>query len=72
MRERNSILIIRSDVCILEISRSGSIKDCLATTATVMDDCGHYNYTADYNYNNDIANNVPWGGGEFKATERMC
>lgn len=72
MRERNSILIIRSDVSILEISRSGGIKDCLATTATVVDNCGRYDYTADYNDDDGVANNVPWGGCEFEAAERMC
>lgn len=38
MRERDSILMLRSDVCILKISRSGGLKDCLATAAKVVDD----------------------------------
>lgn len=72
MRERNSILILRSDVCVLKISRSGGIKDCFATTATVVDDCGRYDYATDYNDDYGVANNVPWSGCEFEATERMC
>lgn len=71
MRERDSILVLRSDVCILEISRSGGIKDCLATAATVVNDCGRYDDAADDNDDDGIANDVPRGGCKFEAAERM-
>lgn len=71
MRERDSILMLRSDVCTLKISRSGGIKDCLATAATVVNDCGRYDHAANDNYNDGIANDVPRGGCKFEAAERM-
>lgn len=80
MRERDSILVLRSDVCILvlrsdisilEISRSGGIKDCLATAATAVDNCGRYDDAADDNDDDDIANDVSRGGCKFEAAERM-
>ena len=35
-----------------------------------MDDCGRDDYAADYNDDDGVANNVPWGGCEFEATEK--
>lgn len=35
-----------------------------------MDDCGRDDYAADYNDDDSVANNVPWGGCEFEATEK--
>lgn len=71
MRERDSILVLRSDVCILKISRSGGIKDCLATATTVVDHYGHYDDAADDNDDDGIANDVPRSGCKFEAAERM-
>lgn len=71
MGERDSIMMLRSDVCILKISCRGGIKDCLATAATVVDYRGRYDDAADYNDDDGIANDVPWGGCKFEAAERM-
>lgn len=71
MCERDSILMLWSDVCTLKISRSGGFKDCLATAATVVDDCGRYDHAADDNDDDGIANDVPRGGCKFEATERI-
>lgn len=35
-----------------------------------MDDCGRDDYAADNNDDDGVANNVPWGGCEFEATEK--
>lgn len=71
MGERDSILMLRSDVCILKISGSRGIKDCLATATTVVDDSGRYDDTADYNDDDGIADDVPRGGCKFEAAERI-
>lgn len=71
MRERDSILMLRSDVCILKISRSRGIKDCLATAKTVVEDFSRYDDAADYNDDDGIANDVPRSGCKFEAAERI-
>lgn len=35
-----------------------------------MDDCGRDDYAGDYNDDDGVANNVPWGRCEFEATEK--